>query len=139
LRYGLQQGWLNNYQQVEIDQTLTKLTDSMGRCERIKNTVFPVTYSLYTHYCLFFFVMLLPFALLTVFGIMEVLIVLAISTAFFLIERMAIHLQDPFEGKPTDTPMTIIAQTIERNLKQMVGDHDAVRHVTAPDEHFYVM
>lgn len=139
LRYGLQQGWLNSYQQVEIDQTLTKLTDSMGKCERIKSTVFPVTYSLYTHYCLFFFVMLLPFALLTVFGILEVLIVLAISTAFFLIERMAIHLQDPFEDKPTDTPMTIISQTIERNLKQMIGDHEAVRHVTAPDTDFYVM
>ena len=32
---------------------------------------------------------------------------------------MAIHLQDPFENKPTDTPMTAIAQTIENNLSQL--------------------
>ena len=32
---------------------------------------------------------------------------------------MAIHLQDPFENKPTDTPMTTIAQGIEKNLVQL--------------------
>jgi len=41
---------------------------------------------------------------------------------FFLIEKMAIHLQDPFENKPTDTPMTAICFTIERDLKQMMSD-----------------
>jgi putative membrane protein len=36
---------------------------------------------------------------------------------------MAIHLQDPFENKPTDTPVTAIAQTIEQNLIQMVNEY----------------
>lgn len=136
LRYALREGWLNPYQQVAIEETLTKLTDSMGRCERIKNTVFPATYTLYIHFCLFFFVLLLPFALLEVFGILEVLMVVAISSAFFLIEKMAIHLQDPFEGKPTDTPVTAIAQTIETNLKQMIGDN-RVSKDTVPAENTY--
>ena len=35
-----------------------------------------------------------------------------------LIEKMAIHLQDPFENKPTDTPMTTIARSILKNLLQ---------------------
>jgi putative membrane protein len=139
LRYALREGWLNPYQQVEMEGILTKLTDSMGRCERIKNTVFPATYTLYIHFCLFFFVMLLPFALLEVFGLLEVLMVVAISSAFFLIEKMAIHLQDPFECKPTDTPMTAIAQTIEINLKQMIGEKPPVR-VPVPEEGtFYVL
>jgi putative membrane protein len=43
-------GWLNDYQQVEIDRTLTRLCDAMGKCERIKNTIFPSTYSLYIHF-----------------------------------------------------------------------------------------
>ena len=34
---------------------------------------------------------------------------------------MAIHLQDPFENKPTDTPMTTIARSIENNLQQLYG------------------
>lgn len=35
---------------------------------------------------------------------------------------MAIHLQDPFENKPTDTPMTAICSTIERDLKQVINE-----------------
>jgi putative membrane protein len=42
----------------------------------------------------------------------------------FLDRKMAIHLQDPFEkNKPTDTPVTAIANTIEQNLIQMVNEY----------------
>ena len=47
-------------------------------------------------------------------------LITTIAAAFFLIEKMAIHLQDPFEGRPTDTPMNAIAENIEKNLMQMV-------------------
>jgi putative membrane protein len=39
------------------------------------------------------------------------------TIAAFPDRKMAIHLQDPFENKPTDTPVTAIAQTIEQNFK----------------------
>ncbi|AKD02964.1 bestrophin family ion channel [Pontibacter korlensis] len=139
LRHALNEGWLNKYQQVEIDATLTRLTDCMGKCERIKNTVFPVTYTLYTHFSLFFFILLLPFALLEIFGVLEVLMVIAISSAFFLIEKMAIHLQDPFENKPTDTPVTAIARTIEINLKQMIEAKNVPQPVQPVGNSFYVL
>jgi putative membrane protein len=115
-------GWINEYQQVTLDNTLTNFMNSMGGCERIKNTVFPVTYSVYIHWLVMFFVLLLPFSLMEFFGIFQVPLVIAISSAFFLIEKMAIHLQDPFENKPTDTPTTTISRTIEKNLKQMMKD-----------------
>lgn len=118
----LRSGFINEYQQVAIDTTLARLTDAMGKCERIKNTIFPATYSLYIHFSLLFFFLLLPFAVVDFFGYMSVPVVMAISAVFFLIEKMAIHLQDPFENKPTDTPMTAICFGIERDLKQMIGD-----------------
>jgi ion channel-forming bestrophin family protein len=123
LKYALEAGWINKFQQITMDETLTKLCDSMGKCERIKNTVFPTTFSLYIHFTLFFFVLLLPFALIDVFGVLEIPMVIAIATTFFLIEKMTIHLQDPFENRPTDTPVTAIARTIERNLNQMLGEN----------------
>ncbi|MFN0082787.1 MAG: hypothetical protein ACKVOM_09745 [Ferruginibacter sp.] len=49
----------------------------------------------------------------------EVSLVIAISACFLLIEKMTIHLQDPFENKLTVTPMTAIARTIENNLTQL--------------------
>ncbi len=121
LSLALEEGWINRFQQVEIDRTLSRLCDSMGKCERIKNTVFPSTYSLYIHIALLLFIALLPFAVIEYFGMFEVPLVGAIAACFLLIEKMAIHLQDPFENKPTDTPMTSIAKNIEDNLVALYG------------------
>jgi putative membrane protein len=138
LSYALKQGWINEYQQVQLDQTLSRLCDEMGKCERIKNTVFPATYSLYIHFALNFFILLLPFALIEYFGLVEVPMVVAIAASFLLIEKMAIHLQDPFDNKPTDTPMTLISRNIERDLKQMLNDHHVPETVNT-EHKFYVM
>lgn len=123
IRNALKLGWINEYQQVQIDKTLSAFSNQMGGCERIKNTVFPVTYSVYIHFSLILFVMLLPFGLIEFFGLATILLVIAIASSFFLIEKMAIHLQDPFENKPTDTPTTAICQTIERDIKQMLKEN----------------
>jgi putative membrane protein len=58
---------------------------------------------------------------------------------------MAIHLQDPFENKPTDTPTTAISQTIERDLKQMLNDsqyedqHRQELHAKTAANHYYIL
>jgi ion channel-forming bestrophin family protein len=137
LNNALKQGWVNPYQQVEIDQTLTRLCDHMGKSERIKNTVFPSTYSLYIHLALHFFILLLPFGLVQLFGFLMVPVLVVITACFFLIEKMAIHLQDPFENKPTDTPVLSISRNIERDLKQMMKDKQ-VPQAFQP-ETFYIL
>lgn len=144
LKLAYKNGWLNDYQQVQIDGTLNRLCDAMGKCERIKNTIFPATYSLYIHFCLYLFITLLPFGLIEYFGIFEVPLIIAIAAAFLLVEKMAIHLQDPFENKPSDTPTTAISQTIERDLKQMLNDSndEYISHTkpaTADQKVFYVL
>jgi len=131
LAYALQQGWLNEYQQVEIDKTITRLCDAMGKSERIKNTVFPATYSLYIHLAVNFFLFLLPLSLVGILGVFEVPIVITIAASFLLIEKMAIHLQDPFENKPTDTPVTTIARNIENDLRQMLNDEAVAPPIVA--------
>lgn len=123
LRTASQNGLLNVYQQVEIDNTLTRLCDGMGKCERIKNTVFPTTYSMYIRFTLCLFLILLPFGLNDLVGWLQIPLVTTIGAAFFLIEKMAIHLQDPFESRPTDTPVTAISNNIEKNLMQMVHEY----------------
>lgn len=137
LKFALEQGWINRFQQVEIDRTLSRLCDAMGKCERIKNTVFPVTYSMYIHFSMLLFIAFLPFAVIQYFGIFEVPVVVAIAASFLLIEKMAIHLQEPFENKPTDTPMTTIARSIERNLAQMLRDQEILE--VKETNKFYVL
>ncbi|WP_310295614.1 bestrophin family ion channel [Flavobacterium aquidurense] len=114
---------LNTYQQVEIDNTLTRLCDAMGKCERIKNTIFPTTYSMYIRMTLCLFILLLPFGLVSLLSWFAIPLITIIGGMFFLIEKMAIHLQDPFENRPTDTPVTAISNTIEKNLMQMLNEY----------------
>ncbi len=136
LKLAVEEGWINEFQQVEIERTLTRLCDAMGKCERIKNTIFPMTYTMYTHFALYFFIMLLPFSVIEYVGIIEIPLVTALASFFLLIERMAVHLQDPFENKPTDTPMTSISRTIDRNLRQMIHETEAVPEKIKADNYY---
>lgn len=122
LREAYKSGYLNEYQQTEMDRTLTRFSNHQGGCERIKNTVFPATYSVYIHISVILFVLLLPFGLLEYLGMLSIPLVIGIACSFFLIEKMAIHLQDPFENRPTDTPTTSICQKIEIDLRQMLKE-----------------
>ena len=133
----LAQGSLNPFQQVQLDATVSRLCDSMGKCERIKNTVFPAAYNLLVVSFLYFFVATLPFALVDTFGLSEIPVVVVLAAIFFLIEKTAIYLQDPFENTPNDTPMTAIARTIDINLRQMLGDQQVPQKL-AP-EGYYLM
>jgi putative membrane protein len=116
-------GQLDAFSQIQLDQTLTRLCDAQGKAERIKSTVFPVTYRLFLHGTIYLFVITLAVSL-RVDGLFETPLLLAISSAFFLLEKSATHMQDPFENRPTDTPMTAIARTIEINIKQLIKDKD---------------
>ena len=112
---------LDIFSQLQLDNTLVRLCDSQGKSERIKTTVFPVTYRLFLHAIIYLFVVTLAIAL-RVDGLFEVPLLVAISSAFFLLEKTATHMQDPFENRPTDTAMTAITKTIEINIKQLLKE-----------------
>ncbi|MFD1141439.1 bestrophin family protein [Larkinella insperata] len=114
-------GHLTDYQMVHISTTLNNLTDSMGRCERIKSTPFPRTYTFNMHVFIYLFAAILPFCFDEDLFYLDVPLVTLISSGFLLIEKSALQLQNPFETKETDTAMTTIARNIEINLKTMTG------------------
>ena len=113
---------LELYQFVELERTLSRLTNSMGGCERIKNTPFPATYGRMVHGMIYVFTVFLPFGLVNVPAVGLVLTSVSISFGFLLIDRVAIYLQDPFSSRPSDTPMLALSRTIEINIKQMLGE-----------------
>jgi len=115
---------INDYQQIQLDDTLLRLNAAMGKAERIKNTVFPTSYKLYLHLFIFLFIGMLSISLVGIDGIWEILLSFLISIPFLILEKASNLLQDPFENKPTDTAMTSISKTIEINIKQLIGDND---------------
>lgn len=112
---------LNPNVMVHIDAVIARLNDSMGRCERIKNTVFPKSYSLLIRSIIYVFLTVFPFGLAHMAPAAEISITILIPILFISIERTAMILQDPFENRPTDTPVSKISQTIERNLEELLG------------------
>lgn len=128
---------LTDFQMTHLSTTLNSLTDSMGRCERIKNTVFPRTYTFNLQVFILMFAAILPFCFDADVYFLDVPLVTLIASAFLLIDKSAIQLQDPFEGKPTDTPVTTIARTIEINLKSMTNYEVVPEKLAAQD--YYAM
>ncbi|MDJ1472319.1 bestrophin family protein [Xanthocytophaga flava] len=122
--------------QVQLDSTLARLTDAMGKCERIKNTVFPKSYSVLIHFIIYVFLTALPFGLEEVGDVPEMVLTMLIPLLFIMIEKTAILLQDPFENRPTDTPMTTIALTIENNLNQITGNEEASKRPVENDKYY---
>ncbi len=122
LNFSTEKYALNSNQQVQIDTTIVRLTDAMGKCERIKNTVFPRNYSYLIHYLIYLFVTLLPFGLSEIDIITEILLTSLIPLMFIAFEKTAIIMQDPFENIPTDIPMTTICNTIENNINEIIGE-----------------
>jgi putative membrane protein len=130
-------GQIDAFSQIQMDNTLVRLCDSMGKAERINSTVFPVTYRLFLHYAIYLFVVTLSIALRNVSPIFEIPLLALISSIFFLLEKTAYHLQDPFRNRPSDVPVTTIARTIEINIKQLLNEKEVPKQLTA--ETFYIL
>lgn len=105
-----------------LDETLTSFTDHMGKCERIKNTVFPTQYAFLVRQIIWLFTLLLPPALAPNLGWITLIVAPVVCLIFTAIEILGDAMQDPFDNKPADTPMTALSRTIEINLRQQLGE-----------------
>lgn len=128
---------LDVFSLVQMNSTMMLFSNHMGMCERIKSTVFPVTYRQYLHGIIYLFTVCLSISLQDIAFYIELPLLMAISGAFFLLEKSATFLQDPFSNLPTDTAMTAISRTIEINVLQLLGE-ETIPSPIAPNE-FYIL
>jgi len=89
---------LTDFQQMQLNDIVTRLCDSMGKCERLKNTVFPRSYSVLVHILIYVFAAILPFGLDDSQLGVEMLVTFLIPIVFISIEKTSIIMQDPFEN-----------------------------------------
>ncbi|WP_304608025.1 bestrophin family ion channel, partial [Hymenobacter arizonensis] len=99
--------------------------------------VFPTNYRRLVHFLIYLFLGTLSLSLVEINGLVELPILLMFAVTFFLVERTARYMQDPFSNLPTDTPVTAIARTVEINLRHLL-DEDTVP-APLPAEAFYLM
>jgi putative membrane protein len=122
LKYLWEMDMINEYQFVSLDNTLTRLTDSMGKCERIKNTVFPTSYSLLVDFLIYLWILFLPLGLIENIGFVLIPTTISLAFSFLAVDRISYYMQDPFDNLPSDTPMTALSRTIEINILEELDE-----------------
>jgi ion channel-forming bestrophin family protein len=113
---------LDRLSQIQLDDTLVRLCEAMGGTERIKSTVYPVAYRIFLHLTVYLFVIVLSISLKDYVIYFELPLLLLLSSAFFLLEKTAAYMKDPFNNQATDTPVTAIARNIEINIRQLLHE-----------------
>jgi ion channel-forming bestrophin family protein len=119
-----EKGYMDSFQHVQIETKLSTLCDAMGGCERIKNTVFPRQYSIYSSTFIRIYTYFLPFVMVNGSGWVTIPATLLIGFIFFAMDTIAKGIENPFENGINDTPMSALCRTIEINLRQQLGETD---------------
>ena len=124
LRNALDLGAIEDFRHLGMMQSIRDFFDHQGKCERIKKTVFPFYYTYFTQVFLWLFIVLLPFALIDKMNYMTVPLSVAISFAFYILDKTGNITEDPFENRAADVPLSAICRTIEIDLRHQLGERD---------------
>ncbi len=119
-------GDLDTFSYIQMDDTLTRLTDLQGRCERIKSTPLPRPYDYYTMAFLNLFILFFPFAFISDLMAMDEAflifpITILVGWMFYQIYVLGKVLAMPFENIKTDVALNTICRVIEIDLKEIIG------------------
>jgi putative membrane protein len=119
-------GTLGGFDSFQLEGQLLALANHQGGCERIKNTPLLRQYHFFTRLFMQVFIVLLPFCLVADLermgiGWMVIPVALIISFVFAIIGKVGEVNEDPFEGRITDVPLTALCNTIERDLRELLG------------------
>ncbi len=129
-------GTLGGFDSFQMEGQLLAFANYQGGCERIKNTPLLRQYDFFTRVFLYTFMLLLPFSLIGDFTKMNIdylmiPVSVIISFVFAIIGKVGEVNEDPFENRITDVPLTAMCNTIERDLREMLGENDLPKKLEA--------
>ena len=103
-----------------LNQNLDRLVDSLGACERIRNTPIPFSYSLFIKKFIFIYVITMPLAFVELFGYYSAFISTFVFYALVSMELLAEEIEDPFGKDENDLPTDALSETIQRNTSELL-------------------
>ena len=147
----MQDGLIEDFRHMEMENMLVELFTLQGKAERIKNFPYPRQFATLNLFFVWIFIFLLPFGIMNEFDkIGQSLITdmelpnaspstiftwiahhfvwlsipfsIVISWIFFTMERIGDVSENPFEGIGNDVPITTMSRGIEIDIRQMIGD-----------------
>lgn len=132
---------LDIYSYIQIDDTITRLSDIQGALESIQDTPLPRPYDYYTRAFLAVFILFFPFGMIDVFWqlslpLLIVPVTMVVGWIFYQIYIFGTVMSEPFAYR-TDVPMDFIARKIEIDLKEIIGEKDIPTNIEPRNGHVH--
>ena len=112
-------GKISEEEFIILDKNCNKFMDSLGACERIRNTPIPFSYSLFIKKFIFIYVTTLPLAFVTIFGYFSAFIATFMFYVLVSIEVLAEEIEDPFGKDDNDLPTDLLCDRIRSTTKEV--------------------
>ena len=114
-------GRLTDNEWVALDARLRGLGEAQAACERIRYTPVPFAYTLLLHRTAYLFCALLPFGFVGSLGYFTPVLSTLVAYAVFGLDALGDELERPFGGQVNDLPIQALADTLEINLREAMG------------------
>jgi len=105
-----------------LDHTIRQMAMVQAACERIRSTPVPFGYTLLLHRTAYVFCFLLPFGFANTLGWVTPFATALAAYTFFGLDALGSELEEPFGQLPNDLPIGALADTIEINLREALGE-----------------
>jgi ion channel-forming bestrophin family protein len=102
-----------------LKDEIQNMVQTVGACERIKNTPIPYSYNMFIKKVIFLYVFTMPIGFVREFGYWAMPIVSALFYVFASIELIAEEIEDPFGEDSNDLPLEQICENIKKNLAEI--------------------
>lgn len=131
-------GYLTDYQLISIMETIARFYNILGACERIKNTPFPREYDGFIRYLIWIQISIIPIYFLGIFSddLSKILIIpltIAVTLIIGFANKAGEIMEDPFENRIHDIPMSALCNKIERDMLQQLGSERVPETLTVED------
>ena len=124
LEYMKKSNWIDGFKFIELNKMIVRFCDGMGMSERIKNTVFPTTYTYYTRLFIWFFIISMTFVFSDIVGVWSIFFGVLVGYIYIVMHRIGLAILNPFEPVPSGISLDQITRTIEINLLETLGESD---------------
>jgi ion channel-forming bestrophin family protein len=114
-------GKITQEEYLAIDGNLNALLDSLGACERIRNTPIPFSYSLFLKKFIFIFVTTIPLAFIPSFGYYSIIIAMFLFYILVSMEVLAEEIEEPFGADANDLPTDTLCEKIRDNVHEIMA------------------
>jgi putative membrane protein len=133
LRDALDRGWVDMAQWRAMDESLNDLIDAQGGAEKIKNTPMPRQYDYLPQLFVHLYCVVLPLVMVSNMGWFTPLGSTLVGFIVLALDKIGRDLEDPFDDRINDIPLTSITRTIEINLRQMLGETELPPEIVPVD------